>query len=78
MTYNSIEKLALFTEDEFFSDPRLGFLSSSKSKFIDKNQVFWLSRTLGKLNPNLHWNEKTDTVEDYLQIQFSASEIGKI
>ena len=37
-----IGKLGIFTEEEFLSEPSIGFISSSKSKFRDKNQGFWL------------------------------------
>ena len=78
MTYHYIEKLGIFTKEEFLSEPRIGLLSSSKLKFRDKNQGYWLGRTLGKSNPNFPWNQKTSIVEDQRQIQFSASQIGKI
>ena len=78
LTYHCIGKLGLFTEEEFLSEPRLGLLSSSKSKFREKNQGFWLGRTPGKSNPNLPWNQKMSTAEDQLQIQFSSSLTGKI
>ena len=58
LTYHYIEKLGLFTEEEFLSEPRLGLLSSSKSKFRDKNRDFWSSRTLGKSSPNLPGTRK--------------------
>ena len=35
------------------SEPNIGFLSSSKSKYRDQGQDFWLGKTLGKSNPNL-------------------------
>ena len=41
------------------SEPRIGFLSSSKSKFRDLDQVFWLGETLGKSNPRLTRDRKT-------------------
>ena len=46
-------KLGLFTEEEFLSEPSIGFLSSSKSKFRDQGQKFWLDKTAEKSNPNL-------------------------
>ena len=46
-------KLGVLVEEEFLSDPGIGFLSSSKSKFRDLNQDFWLGETPGKSNPNL-------------------------
>ena len=53
LTYHCIGKLGLFIEEDFLSEPRLGLFSSLKSKFRDKNQGFWLGRTLRKSNPNL-------------------------
>ena len=35
------------------SEPSIGLLSSSKSKFRDLGQDFWLDETLGKSNPSL-------------------------
>ena len=35
----------------------LGFLSSSKSKFRDQDQSFWLDRTPGNSNPNILLNQ---------------------
>ena len=78
LTYHYIKKLGLFTKEEFLSEPKLGFLSSSKSKFRDKNQGFWLAITPRKSNPNFSWNQKTSTAEDQLQIHFSASLTGMI
>ena len=46
-------KLGIFTEEEFFSEPSVGFLSSSKSKFRDPGLDFWLGETPGKSNPIL-------------------------
>ena len=66
LTYHYIGKLRLFIEEEFLSEPRLGLLSSSKSKFRDKNRGFWLSRTTRNSNPNFPWNQKTSTTEDRL------------
>ena len=47
------EKLGLLVEEEFLSEPSIGFLSSSKLKFRDLGQYFWLGITLGKSNPSL-------------------------
>ena len=47
------EKLGLFTEEEFFSEPGIGFLSSSKLNFRDLGRDFWLGETPGKSNPRL-------------------------
>ena len=46
-------KLGIFTEEEFLSEPSIGFLSSSKYKFRDWGRDFWLGETLGKPNPSL-------------------------
>ena len=40
------------TEEGFLSDPNIVFLSSSKSKFRDLGQYFWLGETPGKSNPS--------------------------
>ena len=39
------------------SQPSIGFLSSSKSKFRDLDQEFWLGKTPGKSNPSLTLSE---------------------
>ena len=49
----SMQKLGLSTEDEFLSDTRIVFFSSSKPKFRDLDQEIWLGETLGKSNPSL-------------------------
>ena len=41
------------------SEPEIGFLSSSKSKFRDLGQDFWLGETPGKSNPSLTRAGKT-------------------
>ena len=46
-------KFKLLTEDEFLSDPTIGFISSSKSNFSDLGQYFWLGITPGNSNPSL-------------------------
>ena len=46
-------KLGLLIEEEFLSEPSIGFLSSSKLKFKDPDQDFWLGETPGKSNPSL-------------------------
>ena len=46
-------KLGLLVEEEFLSEPGIGFISSSKSNFRDLDQDFWLGETLGKSNPSL-------------------------
>ena len=46
-------KLGLSTEEEFLSEPGIGFLSVSKSKFRNLDQYFWLGETIGKPNPSL-------------------------
>ena len=46
-------KLWLFTEEEFLSEPGIGFISSSKSNFRDLGQYFWLGIIPGKSNPSL-------------------------
>ena len=48
-----IWKLGILREDEFYSDPGIGFLSSSKSNFRDLGRDFWLGETLGKSNASL-------------------------
>ena len=45
-------KLGPLTDEEFLSDPDIGFLSSSKSKFKDLVRYFWLGTTPGKSNPS--------------------------
>ena len=49
----SMRKLGISTEEEFLSEPSIGLLSSSKSKFRDLGQDFWLGETPGKSNPSL-------------------------
>ena len=46
-------KLGLSTEEEFLSEPKIGFFSSSKSMFRDLDQEIWLGETPGKANPSL-------------------------
>ena len=41
------------------SDPSIGLFSSSKSKFRDLEQDFWLGETPGKSNPSLTRARKT-------------------
>ena len=53
MTYHYCGKLGIFIEEEFLSDPNIGFLSSSKYKFRDQYQNFWLGKTPVKSNPSL-------------------------
>ena len=45
-------------------------MSGPKLKFRDQDQNFWLGKTLGKSNPNLTSDQKTNNAEDQLQIQF--------
>ena len=52
-------KLGISTEEEFLSEPRIGFLSSSKLNFRDLDQYFWLGETLGKSNLVWPWTRKT-------------------
>ena len=47
---------------EFLSEPSIGFLSSSKSKFRDQGQIVWLGKTPGKLNANLTLNLKNPKI----------------
>ena len=47
------EKLGLITEEEFLSEPDIGFLSSSKSKFRDQVRSFLLGEIPGNSNPSL-------------------------
>ena len=61
LTLHSYRKLGLSTEVEFLNEPRLGLISSLKSKFRDQDQCFWLGRNLGKSNPNLLLNQKTSS-----------------
>ena len=49
----SMRKLGLSIEEEFLSDTRIGFFSSSKPNFRDLDQEIWLGETLGKSNPSL-------------------------
>ena len=49
----------LSTEEEFLSEPGIGFVSSSKSNFRDLDQEIWLGETLGKSNPSLTSARKT-------------------
>ena len=53
LIYLCCEKLGLFTAEEFLSEPSIGFPSSSKSKFRDLGQYFWLCETSGNSNPSL-------------------------
>ena len=46
-------KLGLLVEEEFLSEPSIGFIYSSKSNFRDLDQDFWLGETLGNSNPSL-------------------------
>ena len=46
-------KLGLFSEEEFFSEPSIGLLSSSKYNFRDLGRYFCLVETPGKSNPSL-------------------------
>ena len=46
-------KLGILAEEEFLSEPDIGFISSSKSNFRDLGRDFWLGETLGKSNPSL-------------------------
>jgi len=39
-------------------------LLSSKSKFRDQDQKFWLGKTVGKSNPNLTPDQNTNTAKD--------------
>ena len=41
------------------SEPRIGFISLSKSNFRDLDQDFWLGETPGKSNPSLTRARKT-------------------
>ena len=43
----------LSIEEEFLSEPIIGLLSSSKSKFRDLGRDFWLDTTQRKSNPSL-------------------------
>ena len=56
-TRHYYRKLGLSTEVEFLSEARLGLISSSKSKFRDQDQIFWLDRTPEKSNPNMLMNQ---------------------
>ena len=49
----SMQKLGPSIEEEFLSEPGIGFFSSLKSKFRDLDQDFWLGETPGKSNPSL-------------------------
>ena len=40
-------------EEDFFNEPNIGLISSSKSKFRDLGRDFWLGETPGKSNPSL-------------------------
>ena len=70
LTRHYHQKLGLSTEVKFLSEPKHGLISSSKSKFRDQDQIFWLDRTMGKSNPNLLLKQKTSSVEIQLEIQF--------
>ena len=50
---SSMRKLGLSKEEEFLSEPSIGLFSSSKSKFRDLDQDFWLGGTLRNSNPSL-------------------------
>ena len=62
LTYHCIGKLGLFTEEEFLSEPRIGFLSSSKSNFRDLGRDFWLGKTVGNSSPNLTPGQKNPKI----------------
>ena len=61
-----MRKLGILTEEEFLSEPNIGFLYSSKSNFRDLDQVFWLDETPGKSNPSLNpgWEKPSNTKND--------------
>ena len=61
-------KLWLSIEVEFLSEPKPRLISSSKLKFRDQDQSFWLGRTPGKPNPNILMNQKTSSAETQLQM----------
>ena len=77
LTYHCIEKLGIFIEEKFLSEPKIGLLSSSKSNFRDQDQIFWLGRTPRESNPNFPLNQKTNTAEAQLQIQFQHIKLVK-
>ena len=56
LTRHCYRKLGISTEVEFLSEPRLGLISSSKSKFRDEDKIIWLDRTPKNPNPNLLLN----------------------
>ena len=49
----SMQKLGIYIEEEFLSEPCIGLLSSSKLKFRDLGRDFWLGETPRKSNPSL-------------------------
>ena len=51
LTRHYYQKLGLSIEEGFLSDPRLGLISSPKSKFRDQDKSFCLGRTSGMSNP---------------------------
>ena len=55
-------KLGLLKEEEFLSEPNIGFLPSSKSKFSDLGRDFWLDITPRKLNPSLSSSRKNPKI----------------
>ena len=46
-------KLGISTEEKFLSETSIELFSSSKPKFRDLDQEFWLGESLGKSNPSL-------------------------
>ena len=68
LTRHCCQKLGLSIKVEFLSNPNSRFISSSKSKFRDQYQSFWLGITLGKSKPNLLLNQKTNSTEIQLQV----------
>ena len=49
----SVQKLGISIEEEFLSDLSIGLISSTKLKFRDMDQVFWLGETPKNSNPSL-------------------------
>ena len=49
----SMWKLGLSIEEDFLSETSIGLFSSSKPKFRDLDQYFWLVESPGKSNPSL-------------------------
>ena len=61
------------------SEPGIGFISSSKSKFRDLGRDFWFGETLGKLNPSLNLGLKNPKILKLIVFVYSLYlDIGEV